>query len=72
VPDVDPLSTASTCYLHVDDADALHAAWSEVVVHDPAAGSRITSPTTTDHAVRELAVVDRSGNLVRVGARVRQ
>lgn len=69
-PDVDPLSTASSCYLYVDDADALHAAWSEVVVPDAATGSRVEPPVTTDYGMREFAVVDRSGNLVRVGTLV--
>ncbi|MGQ4139131.1 bleomycin resistance protein, partial [Escherichia coli] len=69
-PDVDPLSTASSCYLYVDDADALHAAWSAVVEPDPPTGSRIVPPATTDYGMREFAVVDRSGNLLRVGAPV--
>jgi hypothetical protein len=67
VPDVDPLRTASTCYLYVDDADALYATWSGAVVPDPATGSRIAPPMTTDYRMREFALVDRSGNLLRVG-----
>lgn len=67
MPDVDPLSSASSCYLYVDDADALHAVWSPVVVPDPQTGSRIVAPVTTEYDMREFAVVDRSGNLLRVG-----
>ncbi len=66
-PDVDPLSTASGCYLYVDDADALHAQWASRVVADASTGSRVVAPVTTDYGMREFAVVDRSGNLVRVG-----
>lgn len=66
-PEVDPLSTAASCYLYVDDADALHASWSSAVVADPATGSRVVAPVTTEYGMREFAVVDRSGNLVRVG-----
>lgn len=66
-PDVDPLSTASSCYLYVHDADALHAEWSKVVVADAQTGSRIVEPVTTDYGMREFAVVDRSGNLLRIG-----
>ena len=66
-PDVDPLSTASGCYLYVDDADALHAQWVTTVVADASTGSRVVAPVTTDYGMREFAVVDRSGNLVRVG-----
>lgn len=69
-PDVDPLSTASSCYLYVDDADALHAAWAQVVEPDPATGSRIVAPATTAYGMREFAVIDRSGNLLRVGSEV--
>jgi len=32
MPDVDPLGTASSCYLYVNDADALYADWSSAVV----------------------------------------
>jgi hypothetical protein len=70
VPDVDPLTTASSCYLYVDDVDALHATWSSVVVPDSATGSRVVPPVSTDYGMREFAVVDRSGNLLRVGAEV--
>jgi catechol 2,3-dioxygenase-like lactoylglutathione lyase family enzyme len=70
-PDVDPFTTASSCYLYVDDADALHAAWEAVVTPDPTTGSRIVAPETTDYGMREFAVVDPSGNLLRVGTRLR-
>ena len=68
MPDLDPLRTVSSCYLYVDDADAVYAAWSAVVVPDAATGSRLEPPVTTDHRMREFAVVDPSGNLLRVGA----
>lgn len=67
-PDVDPLSTASGCYLYVEDADRLHAAWAPVVVPDPATGSRVVAPVDTDHGLREFALVDPSGNLLRIGS----
>jgi catechol 2,3-dioxygenase-like lactoylglutathione lyase family enzyme len=68
MPEVDPLGTVSSCYLYVDDVDALHTAWSGAVVPDVATGSRVEPPVTTDYGMREFAVIDRSGNLVRVGA----
>ncbi|GAA2632309.1 VOC family protein [Actinomadura fulvescens] len=69
-PDVDPLSTAASCYLHVRDVDALHRAWAEIgVPSDPATGSRLVPPADTDYGMREFALVDRSGNLLRVGSR---
>ncbi|WP_206063096.1 VOC family protein [Nocardioides sp. HDW12B] len=67
-PDVDPLSTACGCYAYVEDARALHEEWATLVVPDLATGSRITDPVDTDDGIREFAVVDPSGNLVRVGS----
>lgn len=68
-PDVDPLATAGSCYLHVADARALHRQWAEIgVPNDPATGSRLEPPTDTDYRMREFALVDRSGNLLRVGS----
>ncbi len=37
----------------------------------PATGSRIVAPVDTDYGMREFAVVDRSGNLIRVGSQSR-
>jgi len=65
---VDPLRTSSMCYLYVDDAQRLFEEWEKEVVPDPATGSRIVAPVSTDYGMREFAVVDRSGNLVRVGS----
>jgi catechol 2,3-dioxygenase-like lactoylglutathione lyase family enzyme len=68
-PDVDPLTTNASCYLRVDDADALHREWQGVGIRsDPATGSRLMPPVDTDYGLREFALVDKSGNLVRVGS----
>jgi hypothetical protein len=68
-PDVDPLTTAAGCYLRVDDADALYREWDEVgVPSDPSTGSRLMPPWDTDYNMREFALVDKSGNLYRVGS----
>jgi catechol 2,3-dioxygenase-like lactoylglutathione lyase family enzyme len=67
--DVDPLTTDAGCYLRVADADALHAEWAAVgVPHDRATGSRLVAPVTTDYGMREFALVDPSGNLLRIGS----
>ena len=70
MPEIDPLTTVSSCFLFVDDADGLYEQWSRVVEPDEATGSRIVAPETTDYGMREFAVVDRSGNLIRVGTPV--
>jgi catechol 2,3-dioxygenase-like lactoylglutathione lyase family enzyme len=68
-PDVDPLTTDFSCYLHVRDADALHAEWDAIgVPTDRATGSRLMAPETTDYGMREFALVDPNGNLIRVGS----
>jgi catechol 2,3-dioxygenase-like lactoylglutathione lyase family enzyme len=67
--EVDPLTTTAGCYLRVADADALHAAWEAVgVPHDRATGSRLVAPSTTEYGMREFALVDPSGNLLRIGS----
>ncbi len=68
MPEIDPLSTIASCYLYVDDADEVYEQWRAVVEPDPATGSRLEQPRSTDYGMREFALVDRSGNLVRVGS----
>ena len=68
-PDVDPLTTAASCYVRVADAAALHEEWQRIgVPPDPASGSRLMPPEDTDYGMREFALVDPSGNLLRVGS----
>jgi catechol 2,3-dioxygenase-like lactoylglutathione lyase family enzyme len=72
-PDTDPLTTAAGCYVFVEDADALHDEWRETgVPRDAETGSRLVPPVDTDYGLREFAVVDGSGNLVRVGSPLRR
>jgi catechol 2,3-dioxygenase-like lactoylglutathione lyase family enzyme len=68
-PTVDPLTTDAGCYVRVVDADTLYLEWQEVgLVEDPATGSRLVPPSDTAYGMREFALVDPSGNLVRVGS----
>jgi catechol 2,3-dioxygenase-like lactoylglutathione lyase family enzyme len=68
-PDVDPLTTDASCYVHVRDAQALYDEWNGIgVPTDPATGSRLVKPFHTDYGLLEFALVDPSGNLVRVGS----
>ena len=72
-PDVDPLTTAAMCYLRVSDADAVHAEWEQIgVPRVPSTGSRLEPPVDTEYGMREFALVDPSGNLVRVGSPPKQ
>jgi hypothetical protein len=59
----DPAGNTAGAYLHVADADALHARWAAADV----AGT-LTAPTDTDYGLREGAHVDPDGNTVRFGS----
>ena len=67
---VDPLRTAGSCYLFVDDAQGLFAQWVDIVIADPDTGTRVGDLMDTDYGMREFAVVDRSGNLIRIGSAI--
>jgi hypothetical protein len=60
---LDPKTTTSVCYLFVDDADALHAAWAATGVE-----GRFRAPIDTAYGKREFGYVDPDGNLLRVGS----
>jgi hypothetical protein len=63
------LTTAASCYVRAADADALYDDWNGVgVQRDERTGSRLQAPMDTDYGMREFALVDPSGNLVRVGS----
>jgi catechol 2,3-dioxygenase-like lactoylglutathione lyase family enzyme len=68
-PDVDPLTTSSSCYVFTEDADALHDVWNAIgIPTDRVTGSRLQAPVDTDYGMREFALIDPSGNLLRVGS----
>ena len=51
------------------DADAVYAEWEAIGIRrDEKTGSRLEPPALTDYGMREFALVDPSGNLVRVGS----
>jgi hypothetical protein len=60
---LDPATTTSAVYLHVDDADALFAEWDGAGV-----AGRLVAPVDTDYGLREGAHVDPDGNLLRFGS----
>ena len=63
VEDLDPEASTSGCYLYVEDADELHAIWSDADVE-----GRFTEPEDTPYGLREFAHIDPDGNLLRVGS----
>ncbi len=60
---LDPDASTSACYLYVDDANALHAAWQAAN-----AGGKVVELEDTPYGLREFAHVDPDGNLMRVGS----
>ena len=58
--DTNPSTNDHGCYLSVDDARRLHDAWSGI--------EGVNEPRETEWGMREFAVIDPSGNLIRVGS----
>jgi catechol 2,3-dioxygenase-like lactoylglutathione lyase family enzyme len=67
-PELDPSASNAMCYLHVDDIDGLLDMWREVGL--PVSGiPRLTAAEDKPWGLREAALVDPNGTLVRIGAR---
>lgn len=65
-PDVDPATSSAGCYIRVSDADALYARWSSLGL--PTRGiPRLDVISDKPWGMREFAVVDPNGSLIRVG-----
>ncbi len=65
-PDLDPSASSAGCYIRVGDADSLYAgfALAELPVHGI---PRMDLPATKPWGMREFAIVDPDGNLLRIG-----
>lgn len=61
--DHDPLRTAASVYLYVEDADELYAQWTASGV-----AGRFIEPIDTDYQLREFGYVDPDGTAHRVGS----
>ncbi|MCL1532691.1 VOC family protein [Xanthomonas nasturtii] len=65
-PNLDPAACYAGCYIRVGDADALHAAMNVATL--PALGiPRLDPVGDKPWGMREFAIVDESGNLIRIG-----
>jgi len=67
-PGMDPYSTASACYLYAEDADALHAEYAALGLPGAGIPRLHGAPEETDYGLREFALVDPDGNLLRIGS----
>jgi catechol 2,3-dioxygenase-like lactoylglutathione lyase family enzyme len=69
-PALDPAANDAGAYLRVEDVDALGAEWAAAGL--PAEGiPRLVPAGDTPWGMRELALIDPDGNLIRAGAPVR-
>ncbi|GAB7142527.1 glyoxalase-like protein [Mycobacterium riyadhense] len=59
-----PLTTASSVYLYVSDADALYAEWATLENLE----GHLHPPHDTPYGLREFAFVDADGTLHRIGS----
>jgi catechol 2,3-dioxygenase-like lactoylglutathione lyase family enzyme len=67
-PQLDPWTSIAGCYLYVKDADALHAEFAALGLPDSGIPRLHGTPEDADHGLREFAVVDPDGNLLRIGS----
>ena len=61
--DTDSLPTGSGCFVWVRDADELYTEWQRAGIDD----GRLAEPVDTPYGVRTFALVDPSGNEIRLG-----
>jgi catechol 2,3-dioxygenase-like lactoylglutathione lyase family enzyme len=69
-PSLDPYRSDAGCYLYVEDADSLHEEFSRLGLPHESIPRLHGPPSATDYGLREFAVVDPDGNLVRIGSPV--
>jgi catechol 2,3-dioxygenase-like lactoylglutathione lyase family enzyme len=62
--DLDPAANCAGCYVRVSDVDALHAEFAERQVE------RLTPVEDKRWRMREFAIIDPNGNLLRFGQAV--
>jgi hypothetical protein len=69
-PDTDPFTSSGDSYVYNEGADALFAEFERLGL--PSAGTpRLHgAPEDSDYGLREFAVVDIDGNLLRIGSSI--
>ena len=63
VPDLNPSTSTSSCYLLVTDADSLYREW-----EDSEALGYLVPPADTEFGLREFSHIDIDGNVIRIGS----
>jgi catechol 2,3-dioxygenase-like lactoylglutathione lyase family enzyme len=67
-PETDPWSSDAGCYLYVEDADSLFADFQRLSLPSEGVPRLHGAPSDTDYGLREFALVDPDGNLLRIGS----
>jgi catechol 2,3-dioxygenase-like lactoylglutathione lyase family enzyme/ketosteroid isomerase-like protein len=68
-PELNPFAATATCYLRVARVDQLHQEWEQIGVPlDRGTGSRLVAPADAPDGSREFTLIDRNGNVLRVGS----
>jgi catechol 2,3-dioxygenase-like lactoylglutathione lyase family enzyme len=67
-PEIDPRTSVAGCYLYVEDADALHAEYAALDLPGEGIPRLHGTPEDADYGLREFALVDADGNLLRIGS----
>ena len=67
-PELDPWTLDRRCYLYVEDADELFAEFGRVGLPGSGIPRLHGAPSDSDYGMREFALVDPDGNLLRIGS----
>jgi catechol 2,3-dioxygenase-like lactoylglutathione lyase family enzyme len=67
-PDVDPWTSIAGCYLYVSDVDSPFAEFARLGLPREGIPRLHGAPQDSDYGLREFAVVDPDGNLLRIGS----
>jgi hypothetical protein len=67
-PDIDPWTSIAGCYLYVEDVDALYAEFDRLGLPTSGIPRLHGAPQDSDYGLREFALVDLDGNLLRIGS----
>jgi catechol 2,3-dioxygenase-like lactoylglutathione lyase family enzyme len=68
--DLDPWTSIAGCYVYVADADALYGEYAAIGLPGEGIPRLSGPPSDSDYGMREFAVVDADGNLIRIGSRL--
>jgi catechol 2,3-dioxygenase-like lactoylglutathione lyase family enzyme len=68
---LDAWSSIAGCYVYVEDADAVHGEFDRLGLPGEGMPRLHGAPEDTDYGMREFALVDLDGNLLRIGSELR-